>query len=419
MPSRKKKGGKGSRPDPPAHTDSLRADIAAAADPFGDAGDNDGDVDIAAELLASLDARDEAESRVQEAGPSSLDAPPASVPAASSRKSAALDIPSQDEGGNGRRRGSSGGSGFIEGLKEAGGRILHHVSPSSSSSALLSPPKGDAPALAPEGSLHSVKSSGSSGSNTGAAGGSGDDHQHRGHGLRGIFGHKSEDSGTGERKVGRQKARKQRKEAEAAADKARFEEELKANGGNVDEAEQERKGILLACDSLGVDMHEINPDGHCLYSAIADQLALQGMSASSGVTNYQSARQLTARFMRQHKDDFAPFISDSDERMAGIKNEEAGGKQTPDSQAKLEEHYLEYCDAIETTGVWGGQPEILAMSRALQTPIWVIQAGQPIVKVGQEEVSPQDASTKPLLISYHRRMYGLGEHYNSLHPRKK
>lgn len=51
------------------------------------------------------------------------------------------------------------------------------------------------------------------------------------------------------------------------------------------------------------------------------------------------------------------------------------------------------------------------MSRAYRTPIWVVQAGSPIVKVGEDEF-PEEG--RPLMISYHRKMYGLGEHYNSL-----
>lgn len=86
--------------------------------------------------------------------------------------------------------------------------------------------------------------------------------------------------------------------------------------------------------------------------------------------------------------------------MAGISNPNAGD----------EDHFMRYCDAIETTGVWGGQPEILALSQALNVPIWVIQSGSPPVKIGEENKG------KPLLISYHRKMYGLGEHYNSLWP---
>ena len=45
----------------------------------------------------------------------------------------------------------------------------------------------------------------------------------------------------------------------------------------------------------------------------------------------------------------------------------------------------------------------------------MIQADSPIVKVGQEEYGKDN---RKVMISYHRKMYGLGEHYNSLRPRK-
>lgn len=112
----------------------------------------------------------------------------------------------------------------------------------------------------------------------------------------------------------------------AAAERARIEEELKANGGKVDEAALERQGITYACESLNVEMHEITPDGHCLYSAIADQLNLlgRGSAAAAGgggraaTESYKTTRAMTARWMRGHEEDFKPFISDNDERMAGV-----------------------------------------------------------------------------------------------------
>lgn len=82
----------------------------------------------------------------------------------------------------------------------------------------------------------------------------------------------------------------------------------------------------MALDSLGVEMHEINPDGHCLYAAVADQLQLHGLKQGlfRSVSSYKGARKVTAQYMRDHPDDFAPFISDSDEHMAGIQNSDAG-----------------------------------------------------------------------------------------------
>lgn len=193
------------------------------------------------------------------------------------------------------------------------------------------------------------------------------------------------------------------------AQRVQAEEELKANGGKPDEAQRERVAITDLCKALNVEMHEINPDGHCLYAAIADQLNILGKSPSHEL-NYQDMRKGAAEYMRSHADDFMPFISDSDEHMAGIENKEAGTQAANVSQQQ--KYFLDYCNAVEKTAVWGGQPEILALSRAFHTPIFVVQAGCPVVKVGVEEARPgEDVVT----ISYHRHMYGLGEHYNSLH----
>lgn len=204
----------------------------------------------------------------------------------------------------------------------------------------------------------------------------------------------------------------ERKAAEMEAQRLQAEEELKANGGKPDEAQRERVALTDLCRALKVQMHEITPDGHCLYAAVADQLNILGKSTSK--LNYVDTRKATAEYMRKHADDFMPFISDSDEHMAGIENKEAGNETHNMSQQ--EKHFMGYCNAIEKTAVWGGQPEILALSRAFHTPIHVVQAGSPVVKVGTEEASsPEDL---PVIISYHRHMYGLGEHYNSLHKVK-
>lgn len=75
-----------------------------------------------------------------------------------------------------------------------------------------------------------------------------------------------------------------------------------------------------------------------------------------------------------------------------------------------------YCAAIRNTGVWGGEPEILALSRAYNVPIHVIQSGNPPVVVHNPTGAPAyddgfDGSKRAVRISYHRRLYGLGEVY--------
>ena len=67
-----------------------------------------------------------------------------------------------------------------------------------------------------------------------------------------------------------------------------------------------------------------------------------------------------------------------------------------------------YCATMRDTAVWGGEPEILALSRAYNVPIHVVQGGTPPVVVHEPS---QDSSRgkQVVYISYHRRMYGLGE----------
>jgi OTU domain-containing protein 6 len=76
------------------------------------------------------------------------------------------------------------------------------------------------------------------------------------------------------------------------------------------------------------------------------------------------------------------------------------------------QQFESYCISIRDTGVWGGEPEILALSRAYNVPIHVVQSGSPSVVVHDPSGSPveQDVRDKKVArISYHRKMYGLGE----------
>lgn len=74
--------------------------------------------------------------------------------------------------------------------------------------------------------------------------------------------------------------------------------------------------------------------------------------------------------------------------------------------------FEQYCLAIRDTAAWGGEPEILALSRAYNVPIKVIQAGTPSVVTHTPDgnlLSNLSRDAKIAHISFHRRMYGLGE----------
>jgi hypothetical protein len=147
---------------------------------------------------------------------------------------------------------------------------------------------------------------------------------------------------------------------------------------------------------------EINPDGHCLFSAIGDQLALLGIIPPSQA-GHPTVRYVASNYIYTHPHDFLPFLPSAEgEDGAGATN---SGFMSPAA-------FERYCVAIRDTAIWGGEPEILALSRAYNVPIHVIQGAVPPVVVHNPTGAPQDGNLREkrvLRISYHRKMYGLGE----------
>ncbi|KAM0791376.1 hypothetical protein ACM66B_005841 [Microbotryomycetes sp. NB124-2] len=193
-------------------------------------------------------------------------------------------------------------------------------------------------------------------------------------------------------RVSRQKARKLKKEQHYENMRRQAEEEMLAE--NDRSVQDERDAIEAGCSRLNVRVKEINPDGHCLYSAIADQVNMLGLAEKK--EDYSSVRTHAAEIMRQHPDDFLPFLP----------------SEVNDDEMMSSAEYAKYCNTVQNTAEWGGEPEINALSKYYKAPIHVLQAGTDLVKVGEE----YPANRGPILISYHRKMYGLGEHYNSLRP---
>ena len=101
--------------------------------------------------------------------------------------------------------------------------------------------------------------------------------------------------------------------------------------------------------------------------------------------------------------DFLPFLP-SDE------GEDGNGATEPGMMTPA--HFERYCASIRDTAIWGGEPEILALSKAYNVPVHVVQHGVPSIVVHDpfEGTTSKSAESKRVVrISYHRRMYGLGE----------
>lgn len=202
-------------------------------------------------------------------------------------------------------------------------------------------------------------------------------------------------SDTKPKKPNRQKARLARRDAEkkAVAEKA----EIKA-AELPNLREEEREIMREAYISKGLEEHEIRADGHCLYSAVADQLEHSHIGlkpridlstvgedafSNSEIAGYKVTRQVAAAYIFQNSDDFLPF---------------------------LEEPLEDYVKRVKDTGEWGGHLEILALAKAYGVDINVLQGDGKVEKI---ECGVNKMPTA-LWLAYYRHSFGLGEHYNSL-----
>ncbi|KAL9105052.1 MAG: hypothetical protein Q9163_000065 [Psora crenata] len=191
------------------------------------------------------------------------------------------------------------------------------------------------------------------------------------------------------KKPNRQKARQARKAAEL---EAAIEQAEKEAADIPDLRDKEVRAMREAYQSRGLQEQDIRSDGHCLYAAVADQLIDAGVGLKpsihldidcSEMAGYMVTRQVAASYIFSHPDDFCPF---------------------------LEEPLESYVKTIRETGEWGGHLEILALAKAYNVDINVLQGDGSVEQIGSGDTGPQAA----LWLAYYRHSYGLGEHYNSL-----
>ncbi|MCJ1249559.1 hypothetical protein MMC30_006785 [Trapelia coarctata] len=187
------------------------------------------------------------------------------------------------------------------------------------------------------------------------------------------------------KKPNRQKARLARRALEQEAAIVQAASEAAAL---PDHREQEHAIMNREFKTRGLKEKDIRPDGHCLYSAVADQLIVQGLSIATGSVppekpEYKVVRRVAADFIAKNPDDFSPFLEEP-----------------------LEDHIVKVRDTAE----WGGQLELSALARAYGVDINVLQGDGRVEKIE----AGAGAGGKPIWLAYYRHTYGLGEHYNSL-----
>jgi len=176
------------------------------------------------------------------------------------------------------------------------------------------------------------------------------------------------------RKLAKAQKKKSKREARAKTESAKAQadaieaEEVRRNSERKKECEAISKKLI----EVNRRIKDVAADGHCLYRAVADQ----------SDSTYTEVRKTCAAFMEAHADDFAPFIED--------------------------ESFGDHCAKVRSSAEWGGQPELLALARALQRPIVVYSRDSEPLRMGE--------GSDEIVVTYHRDYYALGEHYNSTEP---
>ncbi|KAK4121109.1 cysteine proteinase [Parathielavia appendiculata] len=222
-------------------------------------------------------------------------------------------------------------------------------------------------------------------------------------------------------KRNRQKERLARRQAEQEAAARAAESEA---AGMTDHRAAERQAMRRAFAAHALREREIAPDGHCLFSAVADQLEaldiplspkhdLKGKEGNgeeglvdvvgerAKVAPYRVVRRAAAEWIKAHREEYEGFI-----------HEEEGGVD-------------KYVQKIRDTAEWGGQLELAALANAYGVEIRVVQGGERVEVIrpaagavvdGQEgeENRKGEEGRRTIWLAYYRHGYGLGEHYNSL-----
>lgn len=189
--------------------------------------------------------------------------------------------------------------------------------------------------------------------------------------------------------VSKAQKRRNAKEERKKEQLKRIEKEEEKDEHKDRRIEQEKFQNLLARNKLKI--YSIDADGDCLYKAIEHQLSLSPDSDER--LSFQEIRDRTSEYMIRHSDDFLPFLTND----------------RGDLMSQTD--YQNYCTRISKTKEWGGHIELTAISQFTKKAVHIYQADhkEPII------IEPGTKSgKKPMLISFHKHLYHLGSHYNSL-----
>lgn len=184
---------------------------------------------------------------------------------------------------------------------------------------------------------------------------------------------------TAPKKRNRAKERLAKRQAEVDAVRAQAQAEA-ADAVDYRAIEQESMAQLLRTQNL--ELKEIQPDGHCLFRSLQDQLQVRHDIEVS----VEALRKQAADYIRAHPDDFVPYLFDE--------------------QTMALRDIGEYTAELESTAMWGLDMEIMALAQVYGCPVRVLVAGSAPLTFNEAAEAPR------LTVAFYKHSYGLGEHYN-------
>jgi OTU domain-containing protein 3 len=167
--------------------------------------------------------------------------------------------------------------------------------------------------------------------------------------------------------------------------KPNFEKNSKKRDKEDPASESEFKDHFSAFDAhlkkIGLGLKDIDGDGNCLFRAISDQM-------EGSQENYKFYRALTCKYIEDNGEFFKLFISDD---------------------ITIEK----YLKLIGKDGVWGGNLELQALSKALKINFVVHMLNRPALIIVNDHENIKNEKPKTIHLAFH---YGenIGEHYSSV-----
>jgi len=192
----------------------------------------------------------------------------------------------------------------------------------------------------------------------------------------------------------KEKAQQRREKKQQLLESQNKEMDARSEVFGPSQREIEDRKIQGKLASMGLALKEVQPDGHCLFRAVAEQVIEMGNSSFEDAKDpHLLLRAMSAQYMKDHQHIFEPFIA-----MQDLEGEQ-GAKS-----------FDEYVDSVKNTAAWGGQLELRALAGVLGHPIKVINANSGDLIIGE------DQSGEHLIVTYHHHYLTLGEHYNTVEP---